>query len=308
MEALRVVAVSLISPLCLFMFGPAILEGWAFVKGDAALHQILRNVAALVLLLFALGALLTRKTGKGAGGRWLPSPDAAPAKRACEVWFLRYGAVWILCFAIIIVTRVYDQWGSRGYFFALGGLMAPLLLQPVLLPAATCDSGKPLLERYSFKANLWMLVFGFIGNYWYTHYFYNVLKASYTMQSWDLNGVPIPMFFATHFYFCFYHTLSNMALRKVRATLRARVHACRHADPALAPSLPCLSDHVAGRHNLHGRVGARLLHRGAGVCHVIHHCLHGGLDDLWVLVLLFRTSPYAMAYACLSASLWLFDE
>jgi len=196
----------------------AILEGWAFLKGDAALHQILRNVAALVLLLFALGALLTRKTGKGAGGRWLPSPDAAPAKRACEVWFLRYGAVWILCFAIIIVTRVYDQWGSRGYFFALGGLMAPLLLQPVLLPAATCDGGKPLLERYSFKANLWMLVFGFIGNYWYTHYFYNVLKASYTMQSWDLNGVPIPMFFATHFYFCFYHTLSNMALRKVVTT------------------------------------------------------------------------------------------
>ena len=286
----------------------AILEGWAFVKGDAALHQILRNVAALVLLLFALGALLTRKTGKGAGGRWLPSPDAAPAKRACEVWFLRYGAVWILCFAIIIATRVYDQWGSPGYFFALGGLMAPLLLQPVLLPAATCDGGKPLFERYSFKANLWMLVFGFIGNYWYTHYFYNVLKASYTMQSWDLNGVPIPMFFGTHFYFCFYHTLSNMALRKVRAPLPARVHACRHADPALAPSLPCLSDHVAGRHNLHGRVGARLLHRGAGVCHVIHHCLHGGLDDLWVLVLLFRTSPYAMAYACLSASLWLSDE
>ncbi len=31
----------------------------------------------------------------------------------------------------------------------------------------------------------------------------------------DLNGVPIPMYFATHFYFCFYHTLSNMALRKV---------------------------------------------------------------------------------------------
>lgn len=24
------------------------------------------------------------------------------------------------------------------------------------------------------------------------------------------------MFFATHFYFCFYHTLSNMALHKVK--------------------------------------------------------------------------------------------
>lgn len=33
-----------------------------------------------------------------------------------------------------------------------------------------------------------------------------------------MNGVPIAMFFATHFYFCFYHTLSNMALHKVRPT------------------------------------------------------------------------------------------
>ena len=30
------------------------------------------------------------------------------------------------------------------------------------------------MERYSFKANLWIFIFGFIGNYWYTHYFYNV--------------------------------------------------------------------------------------------------------------------------------------
>ena len=52
----------------------------------------------------------------------------------------------------------------------------------------------------------------------YTHYFYNVLKASYTMKSWDVNGVPIPMFFATHFYFTFYHTLSNMAIRKAVST------------------------------------------------------------------------------------------
>jgi len=35
-----------------------------------------------------------------------------------------------------------------------------------LLPSLTRDEHKPLLQRYSFKANLWMLVFGFIGNYW----------------------------------------------------------------------------------------------------------------------------------------------
>ena len=32
---------------------------------------------------------------------------------------------------------------------------------------------------------------------------------------------PRVRYFATHFYFCFYHTLSNMALRKVATTYHA---------------------------------------------------------------------------------------
>lgn len=48
------------------------------------------------------------------------------------------------------------------------------------------DANKPLLSRYSVKANIWIAIFGFIGNYWYTHYFYSVLRADYTMPSWTL--------------------------------------------------------------------------------------------------------------------------
>ncbi|KAJ1473596.1 hypothetical protein T484DRAFT_1835477, partial [Baffinella frigidus] len=81
----------------------------------------------------------------------------------------------------------------------------------------------PLLERYSFKANLWILIFSFIGNYWYTHYFYTVLRASYTFKSWDINAVPIPMIFATHFYFTFYHALANMPLRWIRTTFASGI-------------------------------------------------------------------------------------
>jgi cycloeucalenol cycloisomerase len=84
------------------------------------------------------------------------------------------------------------------------------------------------------QANTWIAIFSFIGNYWYTHYFYVVLGAKYTFPSWDVNGtgitigrismalylsgVPIALFFATHFYFSFYHTLSNM----VRSSLLER--------------------------------------------------------------------------------------
>jgi cycloeucalenol cycloisomerase len=27
-------------------------------------------------------------------------------------------------------------------------------------------------------------IYSHIGNYWYTHYFYTVLRAKYTMPSW----------------------------------------------------------------------------------------------------------------------------
>jgi cycloeucalenol cycloisomerase len=36
------------------------------------------------------------------------------------------------------------------------------------------------------------------------------------MPAWRLNGVPIAMFFATHFYFSSYHVLANLVLRKAR--------------------------------------------------------------------------------------------
>jgi hypothetical protein len=47
------------------------------------------------------------------------------------------------------------------------------------------------------------------------------MKASYSFRSWDLNGVPIAMIFATHFYFSLYFTFSNMTLHKVLYTLRS---------------------------------------------------------------------------------------
>ena len=188
-----------------------VAEVWAFVTTDQSLHEILQVIGVLCLALASLSVFLRRE----GPGTWLPSRTAAPAKRACEVWFLGYGAFWIPCFAVVIALRSYDAWEHEGYLLFMLGLMSPLILQPVVFPSLTCDQGRRLTERYSFKANLWIFIFGFVGNYWYTHYFYSVLKASYTFKSWDLNGVPIPMFFATHFYFCFYHTLANMALRKV---------------------------------------------------------------------------------------------
>ena len=72
-----------------------------------------------------------------------------------------------------------------------------------------CTRGSPRApsrSAHAARAQLFIAIFGFIGNYWYTHYFYCVLRARYTMAAWRLNDVPICMFLATHFYFCLLYT------------------------------------------------------------------------------------------------------
>jgi hypothetical protein len=174
-------------------------------------------------------------------------------------------------------VQSWDKWG----YLACGVLTAcPLVLIPLIHPGKA-DRGKPLSERFWVKANVWQAVFGFIGNYFWTHYFFQLLGASYTMPSHRLNNVrphdleicssfrqnfqtyahaepcmqyiarahtmpcarrshlqgawllavpcadalhrrqalvllqvPIVMFLLTHAYFCLYHALSNVLIRR----------------------------------------------------------------------------------------------
>ncbi|GAX76555.1 hypothetical protein CEUSTIGMA_g4001.t1 [Chlamydomonas eustigma] len=64
-----------------------------------------------------------------------------------------------------------------------------------------------------------MAGFGYVGNYFWTHYFFQVLGASYTMESHRLNGIPLVMYLMTHAYFNFYHAISNIVLRKTQTSL-----------------------------------------------------------------------------------------
>jgi cycloeucalenol cycloisomerase len=150
---------------------------------------------------------------------FLPSP-ALPAKREFEMYALTYTVIWIACFGVVIVSQVYEKFDEFSYMYLCVGLALPFLLQPIVFPLPT-ERKLPLFQRYSFKANVWIFIFGFVGNYWYTHYFYTVLKARYTFPAHRLNDVPISMFFATHFYFITYHTFSNTLLRYVESRYEA---------------------------------------------------------------------------------------
>lgn len=88
-------------------------------------------------------------------------------------------------------TRV-QQLDELGYMMvglvtALPCVLLPLLLQP------KAEAGKPWLQRYWVKANIWIAIFSFVGNYFWTHYFFQLLGASYTFKAWRLNGVRAPL-------------------------------------------------------------------------------------------------------------------
>lgn len=164
----------------------------------------------LITLLLLQGATLTR--APKSKSCWLPQKENS-AKRSYEIFTLKYTPFWVGCFAVIVGFQLYESFDEAAYFAVCSGLCVPLFLYPFLAETET-----PLARRYAAKASLWLAVYSFIGNYWYTHYFYSVLRASYTFPSWRLNDVPIPLYFATFFYFSTYHVFSNMALRKVLTT------------------------------------------------------------------------------------------
>ena len=96
-------------------------------------------------------------------------------------------------------------------------------LVPVALPDLFLSSHLPLSRRYTTKANCYIAILAFIGNYLWTHYFYTVLHATYTFQAHRLNDVPFALYLITHSYFHLYHVLSSLLIRLVYGRLRLGV-------------------------------------------------------------------------------------
>jgi cycloeucalenol cycloisomerase len=143
-------------------------------------------------------------------GRWLPALETVQGEKwAYERFAWAYTPFWIAVFAVIIAGELYKafsevSWWTRGrrgcgsmglqvrcgemrqdtYMLVCCGLCVPLFLFPFSPWASPSDRSTPFIQRYAVKATVWLGIYSFIGNYWYTHYFYTVLKAQYTMPSW----------------------------------------------------------------------------------------------------------------------------
>ena len=181
----------------------------------------------------------TQSTTTAAATAWYAQWESDnPEKRWTERCFLVLAAGWITMFAVIIGTAMYERFAHVGYLVVCSAMALPYAIVPYFLAPPAVGATK-----YWVKANVWIAVFSYIGNFYWTHYFYTLLGARYTFESWRLNDVPIPMYLATHAYFCFYHSVTNMCLRRLRRS-RAYARGGRAARLALDSALVALLAYV----------------------------------------------------------------
>lgn len=163
-------------------------------------------------------------------GAWL---SRNPSKAWGEKFFLLYTPYWIAGMAALMTSGAGGRWGDLALNAALLALWAPALLVPALIRDES-GLGRPWHRTYWFKLNLWIGIFAFVGTYFLSEYFFDVLGMVYDYPNlrWRLDStlvgsgsqsVPLIMYPAAHFYFLTYHTVAVVALRRLRGS-RLYVH------------------------------------------------------------------------------------
>ena len=155
-----------------------------------------------------------------------------PGKRAAERWYLLYTPIWGAAAGLVMTSGLGVRWSQQpsgdlafllfGLFLWLGVLAGGYLLR------APEDAARPWHRLYHTKFQIWMFVFAFLGNY-FTEYFYEVLHLQYGFGTrWNLNRVPLFLYFVTVAYFSTYGTLINVFRRLVSSRLPASAPAWLH--------------------------------------------------------------------------------
>ncbi|CAH9114922.1 unnamed protein product [Cuscuta europaea] len=126
-----------------------------------------------------------------------------PSKRWGELFFLLYTPFWLtLCLGIVVPYKLYENFTEWEYLLLALVSALPAFIIPIVF-VGKADKRLHWHERYWVKANLWILIFCYVGNYFWTHYFFTVLGASYTFPSWKMNDVPTQHFFLHMSVSCF---------------------------------------------------------------------------------------------------------
>ena len=162
-----------------------------------------------------------------APNRWL-SDD--PGKAWAERFFLLYTPVWIAAVGLVMGTGALKRWGDAGFMAFAVAVAAPLLVIPAVRHRRVAAlAATPWHHSYWFKFNLWIFLFVWVGTYFLTHYFFDVLGMRYAFPTrWTLDAalvgsgrgeVPLFMYPLTQAYFVSYHVVMIVALRRLHRAL-----------------------------------------------------------------------------------------
>jgi cycloeucalenol cycloisomerase len=135
-----------------------------------------------------------------------------PGKRAAQKVYLAFTPVWGGLCGVVMLGGLAETWGD-GPLLALGlGLWLALLAAGFVFGAPE-DRGRPLGRRYHVKLSLFVGVFAFLGNWFGTRYFYEVLDMHYGFHvTWYWNDVPVFLYPLTAVYFTTYAALFDLTV------------------------------------------------------------------------------------------------
>ena len=146
---------------------------------------------------------------------------SARSKWSSENIILVYTLLWTSSLILIVHWKLYEHFNPNDYLTLSLVCATPCFLLPVIF-ADKVEKGLLFHQRFSTKANVFIGIISYIGNHFFTHYFYNVLGMRYTGplgegEGIEINRVPLSMYFMTHVYFMSYHVIITKILRFILA-------------------------------------------------------------------------------------------
>ncbi|EXM37435.1 hypothetical protein V3481_004588 [Fusarium oxysporum f. sp. vasinfectum] len=143
-------------------------------------------------------------------------------KRWTEGLILAQSPFWVTAVAFVMLSGIINSWNDVDYMLFSITAALPSILLPALLSK---PGGRPWYHRYWVKLNLWVSIIVFMGTYFISHYFFDLMGMRYMFNN-KLNfssavagrtGGEVPLFLypLTHAYFMSYFTCLLVAERKI---------------------------------------------------------------------------------------------
>ena len=154
--------------------------------------------------------------------RWF---SANPDRAWAEKFFLLYSPIWMALMGIMMITGWVSTFSDSALLLHSALVAFPLFVIPALMRKGK-NPDNHWRNSYWFKANVYLFLFGFFGNYFGSEYFFDVLGMVYNLTQVttildssllgsDEQTVPVIMYLYTHAYFVTYHTTAILVLRRL---------------------------------------------------------------------------------------------